>query len=195
MEQVLQGDETIRLILGCEKWDLDAIRIASMSHKAFNNQAVRFVYKAAQTRPLALGLRPCMGVLDTMLASLKTVDAGDSITFAPLYTTPAPYTGSCDLRCSISSHNGIQKLGYQEGGLARSFRLLSSDSLFWDERLPYRGAPQLDVNKSLEGITDAGSLSQALVNMQGPKLTWLSSSKVDSALLRDDEFNDERQSG
>ena len=117
MEQVLQGDETIWLMLGCEKWDLDAIRIASMSYKAFNNryQAVQFV-------------RPCTSVLvDSMLASLKTIEADDSITFAPLYTTPAPYSSSCDLRLACAT-NGIQNAVNQEIGLARSFRLLSNDS-------------------------------------------------------------------
>ena len=33
-------------------------------------------------------------------------------------------------------------------------------------------------------LADAGSLSQALANMQGPKLIWLSSSKVDSIFDR-----------
>ena len=189
MEQVLQGDETLRIILEQMAYpSMALIRIASMSHKALNNQAVRFVYQAAQTRPLSLGLTPCMGVLDSMLADLKT-DTGDSITFAPLYTTPAPYTGSCELRCSIPLANqyGAVVQEQQQVGSARSFRLLSKDSLFWDERLPYEGAPQLDVNKSLEGITDAGLLSQTLANMQGPKLIWLSSSKKESICGRQSE--------
>jgi hypothetical protein len=148
MEQVLQGDETLRIILEQMAYpSMALIRIASMSHKALNNQAVRFVYQAAQTRPLSLGLTPCMGVLDSMLADLKT-DTGDSITFAPLYTTPEPYTGSCELRWSISQNAnqyGVVVQEHQQVGLARSFRSLSKDSLFWDERLPHQGAPQLDV--------------------------------------------------